>query len=178
MIKTSVCLLHLWLSFFLITQTLQVIHYWLTDDYIFCNGLWQWLIHGTSVRLCSIIRLCDFSCRTFSDLALPLGQVIACHVYKCVNYFGLQTIPVTGRGVPYGCEMSRLPYYLYNRLTDGGKVVSPTRRPPFTPQEDFCYSFLLRGRVDPRAIVRLQGLGQLKKSTSSGPDPAIFLLIA
>jgi hypothetical protein len=49
------------------------------------------------------------------------------------------------------------------RLTDGGKVVSITRRPPFTPQEDSWYSFLLRGRVDSRAIVRLEGLGQLKK---------------
>jgi hypothetical protein len=28
-------------------------------------------------------------------------------------------------------------------LTDGGKVVTPTRRPPFTPQKDSWYSFLL-----------------------------------
>jgi hypothetical protein len=38
------------------------------------------------------------------------------------------------------------------RLTDGGKVVGPTRRPLFTP----------------RAIVWLEGLDKLKKSTSSG----------
>jgi hypothetical protein len=43
-------------------------------------------------------------------------------------------IPVTGRGGPYGCEMLRFPLYLDNRLTDGGNVVSPTRRPPFTPK--------------------------------------------
>jgi hypothetical protein len=43
-------------------------------------------------------------------------------------------IPVTGRGGPSGCERSRLPHYLHKRLTDGGKVVSPTRRPPFTPR--------------------------------------------
>jgi hypothetical protein len=29
---------------------------------------------------------------------------------------------VTGRGVPYGFETSRLPYFLDNRLTEGGKV--------------------------------------------------------
>jgi hypothetical protein len=37
----------------------------------------------------------------------------------------------------------RVPQYLDNRLTDGGKVVSLTRRPLFTPQEDSWYSFLL-----------------------------------
>jgi hypothetical protein len=34
-------------------------------------------------------------------------------------------------------------FSLDNRLTDGGKVVSLTRRPPFTTQEDSRYSFLL-----------------------------------
>jgi hypothetical protein len=29
---------------------------------------------------------------------------------------------------------SRLPHFLDNRLIDGGKVVSLTRRPPFTPK--------------------------------------------
>jgi hypothetical protein len=43
-------------------------------------------------------------------------------------------IPVTGLGGPYGCERSRLPHYLDKRLIDGGKVVSPTRSPNFTPR--------------------------------------------
>jgi hypothetical protein len=38
-----------------------------------------------------------------------------------------KAIPVTGREGPYGCEKSRFPHFLDNRLTDGGKVVSPTR---------------------------------------------------
>jgi hypothetical protein len=42
-------------------------------------------------------------------------------------------ISVTDRGGPYGCERSRLPHYLDKELTDGSKVVSPTRRSPFTP---------------------------------------------
>jgi hypothetical protein len=58
-------------------------------------------------------------------------------------------IPVTGRGGPYGCERSRLPYLLDNRLTDGGKVVGLTRRAPFTPQEDSWYSFLLEAESTP-----------------------------
>jgi hypothetical protein len=35
------------------------------------------------------------------------------------------------------------PHFLDDRLTDGGEVVSLTRRPSFTPQEDSWYSFLL-----------------------------------
>jgi hypothetical protein len=46
-----------------------------------------------------------------------------------------KAIPVTGRGDPYGCETSRLPHFLENRLTDGGQVVSLTRRQPFTPRK-------------------------------------------
>jgi hypothetical protein len=33
----------------------------------------------------------------------------------------------------YRIEMSRLPHFLGNRLRDGGKFVSLTRLPPFTP---------------------------------------------
>jgi hypothetical protein len=39
------------------------------------------------------------------------------------------------------------------------------------------YSFLLEVESTPRAIVRLQGLGQLKKSTSSGLESATFRLV-
>jgi hypothetical protein len=48
-------------------------------------------------------------------------------------------VKVTGRGGPYGCETLRFPRLLDNWLTDGSKVVSLTRRPPFTPQEDSWY---------------------------------------
>jgi hypothetical protein len=46
------------------------------------------------------------------------------------------------RGGPQGCETSRLPHFLDNRLTNGGEVVSLTLRPPFTlkkiPGTHFC----------------------------------------
>jgi hypothetical protein len=65
-------------------------------------------------------------------------------------------------------------FSLENQLTDGFKVVSLTRRPPFTPQEDSWYSFLLEAESTPG----LEGSGKLKKSTSSGLEPETFLLIA
>jgi hypothetical protein len=46
-----------------------------------------------------------------------------------------KAIPVTGHEGPQACETSRLPYFLDNRLRDGGEVVSPTRRPLFTPRK-------------------------------------------
>jgi hypothetical protein len=46
-----------------------------------------------------------------------------------------KAILVTGSGGPWGCETSRFAHFLDSRLTDGGKVVSLTFRPPFTPQE-------------------------------------------
>jgi hypothetical protein len=61
-----------------------------------------------------------------------------------------KSIPVTGRGGPLGCERSRLPYFLDNRFTDGGEVVSLTRLLLFTPQEDSWYSFLLEAESTPR----------------------------
>jgi hypothetical protein len=45
----------------------------------------------------------------------------------------VKTIPVTGRVGTQSSETSRLSRFLDNRLTDGGKVVSLTRRPLFTP---------------------------------------------
>jgi hypothetical protein len=41
---------------------------------------------------------------------------------------------VTIREGQYGCETSRLTHLLENWLTDGGKVVSLTRLPPFAPR--------------------------------------------
>jgi hypothetical protein len=56
-----------------------------------------------------------------------------CYLYS----LKVKAIPVTGREGPEGCEMLRVSYYLDNRLKDGGKVVSLTRWPRFTPQENY-----------------------------------------
>jgi hypothetical protein len=52
------------------------------------------------------------------------------------------------------------------RLTNGGEV-SLTRRPPLTAGI-FLVLISVTGLVDPRAVVRLEGIGPLKKCTSSG----------
>jgi hypothetical protein len=52
-------------------------------------------------------------------------------------------------------------YSLDNRLTHGGEI-SLTPRTPFTPRR-FLVLISVRGWVDPWAIMRLEGLGQLKK---------------
>jgi hypothetical protein len=52
-----------------------------------------------------------------------------------------KAISLTGRGGLYGCEMLRILYCLYNRLTDGGKVVGPTHRPRSTPQKYYLPDF-------------------------------------
>jgi hypothetical protein len=53
-----------------------------------------------------------------------------------------KAIPVTGCEGLDGSETSRLPHFLDSQLTDGGKVVRLTRRPPFTPRKipgiNFC----------------------------------------
>jgi hypothetical protein len=60
----------------------------------------------------------------------------------CAVWAG-KVIPVTDRGGPYVCKTSRLPHFLDNRLTDGGDVLSLTRRPAsLYTQEDSWYSFL------------------------------------
>jgi hypothetical protein len=46
------------------------------------------------------------------------------------------------------------------------------------PPGRFLLLISVRGWVDPRAIVQLEGLGQLKKSTSLGLEPATFRFVA
>jgi hypothetical protein len=73
-------------------------------------------------------------------------------------------IPVTSHGVLQGCEASRLPHLLDNRLTDGCEADILTSRPHLYPQEGSWYSFLLEAELTP--------------ITSSGIEPTTFRLEA
>jgi hypothetical protein len=92
-----------------------------------------------------------------------------------------KAIHTTGREGPQVCETSKLPQFLDNRHTDGSRVVSPTRRPPFThPHHSGRFLVLISaiGRVEPRALVRLEGWGQLKNPLIlSVIEPATFRLV-
>jgi hypothetical protein len=56
-----------------------------------------------------------------------------------MHYFECKAIPVTARGGLQGCEMLRIPHCPDDLLTDGGKVVSITHPPHFTPQKHYFY---------------------------------------
>jgi hypothetical protein len=74
------------------------------------------------------------------------GTLFSNALCTCSSFNGeyFTASPVTGRGGPQGCETSRLPHFLDNRLTDDFELVSLKRRPlPPHPPEDSWYSFLL-----------------------------------
>jgi hypothetical protein len=72
-----------------------------------------------------------------------------------------RAIPVTGRGSPYVCGSSKLQHFLYNRLTDGSKVVSFKRRLPFSsrefPDTHFCCVLLSRHQnAERNHVIRIE----------------------
>jgi hypothetical protein len=75
-------------------------------------------------------------------------------------------------GSQYVKGKGKVKLYLYRPwrplgLADGGKFVSPMCRPLFTPRK-IPGTHFLEAESNPGAMVRLEGLGKLKKSTSSG----------
>jgi hypothetical protein len=60
-----------------------------------------------------------------------------------------KVVSVTSHEGQWGCEMSRLPFFLDSQLTDGEEVVSLMRQPPVNPQEDSWYLFLLEAELTP-----------------------------
>jgi hypothetical protein len=100
-------------------------------------------------------------------------------------------IPVVGQifrtrpRLPWGPpSLQYIGYVVFTQISshsahEGGKVVSPTHRPPLPHQEIFLVLISFRGLVDPRAVVCPEGLCQWKiLVTPSGIELATFWLVA
>jgi hypothetical protein len=80
------------------------------------------------------------------------------------------TIPAIDRGGLKGSEASWIPHCLEKRLTDGGELVSLTQQPRFKLGHNLvCIS--VRGSVMPMDIMRLNGLGKLKRFNNFSRTP-------
>jgi len=75
----------------------------------------------------------------------PPVPLIQCH--STLNSFVVIS-PITGARCPEGSRKLRFPDYV-TVAQDGGKVVSHTYRPLFTPREYSWYSFLLEAESNP-----------------------------
>ena len=103
-----------------------------------------------------ILFICCFILRTVKGAAIP--------------YRSGQTLRFPG---VCGSQISR------QSAHEGGKVVSPTHRPPLCPQEIFLIFISVRGWLDRRARLRPEDLCQWKiPMTTSGLEPATFWLVA
>jgi hypothetical protein len=84
---------------------------------------------------------------TFS--ALRAGCVLPHRNIFCYIFYTIRSqVAATFSALRAGCVLPPEKYiilhFLYNQVTGGGYVLSPTRRLRFTPQRNiFCYSFLL-----------------------------------
>jgi hypothetical protein len=88
--------------------------------------------------------------------------------------------PITGLYRPWRVPGGWDSQILIHSAHEGGKVVSPTHRPPLPPGNISGKLLIsVRGWVNPRAIVRPEGLCKWKiPMTPSGIDPATFRFIA
>jgi hypothetical protein len=72
--------------------------------------------------------------------------------------------------------MLRIPHCLDNRLTDGGKIASPTQPPHFTHQKHYYFNVssthFCSMLSKPQGLVRPEGLGKFKKSPQRVSNPS------
>jgi hypothetical protein len=98
-----------------------------------CVWLTEWSSDMCHYAIWYMGGACDFCLQDRTGTALSRRCTVQVPGAYLLDYVS-KDIPVTGRGGPWGCGRLRLPHYLDKWLIDGGKVVSPTRRPHFTPR--------------------------------------------
>jgi hypothetical protein len=79
-----------------------------------------------AIKFVRILKHLGFRIRGSADSCLVLGKMI-CQLRRECRYRRGKNIPLTVREGPRGFETSRLPHFLNDRLTVGGKDVSRMR---------------------------------------------------
>jgi hypothetical protein len=96
---------------------------------------------------------------------------------KNVLWSSFKVTPLWAWSGQEGSRKLRFPDFM-TAEQDGGRVVSPTHRPPLSSGRLLVFFFFIFW-VDPRATVRSEGLSQWKiPMTPSGIEPATFWFVA
>jgi hypothetical protein len=94
---------------------------------------------------------------------LPVFIYIYIYIYTVYIFMGLIHSRVVNR--PKLSRMSRISHFIDSRLTDGSEVVRSTLRLRFTPQKYFLVAISVRGWVNFRVRMRLEGLSKLETNS-------------
>jgi hypothetical protein len=112
----------------------------------------------------------------FLNSSLILQRLLSC-ISVVVKVQG-KAIPVTGHGGPLGCETPKAPTFFRAVGSQMAVRLSALRTGHPLPPGRSLVLISVRGWADPRAIVPLEGLDQLKNPmASSRIEPPTFRLV-
>ena len=147
--------------------------------------------HSHSIRMCFILQLLTDShsiniCRTAAhEMASKriLWVDFLCYfitlVLKLIPWKRYQKKVKQSLHRPWGCQEVKPPIFSWQSAHEGGTFASLRHRPPLSPQEIFLVHISVRVWVDPRAILRPEGLSQWKiPMTPQEIEQAISRIVA